>query len=114
MKRTHSTDTKAFTAFASSVARASGKPSAFAVSLAVVVAWAVSGPAFGCSDTWQLIINTATTIVTFLMVFLIQNTQNSDGAAIQIKLDGVDPDKRGPGPLHRHRKPVGGGADGTA
>lgn len=78
---------KTFTAFASGVARASGKPSAFAVCVIVVVIWAISGPFFHYSDTWQLIINTGTTIVTFLMVFLIQNTQNRDGAAIQAKLD---------------------------
>ena len=78
---------KAFTAFASSVARAAGRPSAFAICFVVILAWAVSGPFFHFSDTWQLIINTGTTIVTFLMVFLIQNTQNRDGAAIQTKLD---------------------------
>jgi low affinity Fe/Cu permease len=76
-----------FSDFAASVARAAGKPVTFAVSIAVIVAWAVSGPLFHYSDTWQLIINTGTTIVTFLMVFLIQNTQNRDGAAIQAKLD---------------------------
>jgi low affinity Fe/Cu permease len=81
------TGTKAFTAFASAVARAAGRPSAFAVCIVVILAWAVSGPIFRYSDTWQLIINTGTTIVTFLMVFLIQNTQNRDGAAIQAKLD---------------------------
>ena len=78
---------KVFTAFASSVARAAGRPSAFAICFVVILAWAVSGPFFHFSDTWQLIINTGTTIVTFLMVFLIQNTQNRDGAAIQAKLD---------------------------
>ena len=64
-----------------------GHPWAFALALSVVVAWAVSGPIFGFSDTWQLVINTGTTIVTFLMVFLIQNTQNRDSQAIQVKLD---------------------------
>jgi low affinity Fe/Cu permease len=78
---------KLFTAFASQVAHASGKPTTFALSLIVIVAWALSGPLFHYSDTWQLIINTGTTLVTFLMVFLIQNTQNRDGAAIQAKLD---------------------------
>ncbi|GJD98274.1 low affinity iron permease family protein [Methylobacterium isbiliense] len=78
---------RTFTAFSAAVARAAGKPATFAISLMVIVAWAVSGPLFGFSDTWQLIINTGTTIVTFLMVFLIQNTQNRDGAAIQAKLD---------------------------
>lgn len=60
---------------------------AFAVALAVIVAWAATGPIFGFSDTWQLVINTGTTIVTFLMVFLIQQTQNKDGLAIQLKLN---------------------------
>src|SRR3954465_405024 len=78
---------KAFTAFASKAAHAAGRPVAFALCLVVIVAWAISGHFFGYSDTWQLIINTGTTIVTFLMVFLIQNTQNRDGAAIQTKLD---------------------------
>jgi low affinity Fe/Cu permease len=76
-----------FTAFANVVARAAGRPVTFAVCVATVIVWAVSGPLFGFSDTWQLVINTGTTIVTFLMVFLIQNTQNRDGAAIQAKLD---------------------------
>jgi low affinity Fe/Cu permease len=80
---------KAFTAFASKVAHAMGKPITFALSLVVVTVWAVSGPFFHYSDTWQLVINTGTTIVTFLMVFLIQNTQNRDGAAIQAKLDEI-------------------------
>jgi low affinity Fe/Cu permease len=76
-----------FTAASNKVARAAGSPVTFIVSCAVVVVWAASGPFFGFSDTWQLVINTGTTIVTFLMVFLIQNTQNRDGAAIQAKLD---------------------------
>ncbi len=76
-----------FTRFASGVAKATGTPIAFALCVAVVVVWALTGPLFHFSDTWQLVINTGTTIVTFLMVFLIQNTQNRDGAAIQIKLD---------------------------
>ena len=76
-----------FTACATMVAHAAGKPLAFALCLAVVLVWAASGPVFGFSDTWQLVINTGTTVVTFLMVFLIQNTQNRDGAAIQTKLD---------------------------
>ncbi|MET0597579.1 MAG: low affinity iron permease family protein [Mesorhizobium sp.] len=78
---------KAFTKIANHVAYATGTPAAFVVCVAIVVVWAVTGPIFGFSDTWQLIINTGTTIVTFLMVFLIQNTQNRDGAAIQAKLD---------------------------
>jgi low affinity Fe/Cu permease len=76
-----------FTRAANAVAYITGLPLTFAVCVAVVVGWAVSGPLFGFSDTWQLIINTGTTIITFLMVFLIQNTQNRDGAAIQAKLD---------------------------
>src|SRR6476659_3308138 len=76
-----------FSRFAKWTARATGRPSAFTVAAAVIVAWAVTGPLFGFSDTWQLVINTVTTIVTFLMVFLIQNTQNRDSQAIQVKLD---------------------------
>jgi low affinity Fe/Cu permease len=67
--------------------QAAGRASTFIVAFAVVIVWAVTGPLFGYSDTWQLVINTGTTIVTFLMVFLIQNSQNRDGAAIQVKLD---------------------------
>ncbi|MFJ7441474.1 low affinity iron permease family protein [Methylorubrum thiocyanatum] len=78
---------RAFTAFAGKVAKWAGHPLAFATGAAVVAGWAVSGPFFGYSETWQLVINTGTTIVTFLMVFLIQNSQNRDGAAIQAKLD---------------------------
>jgi low affinity Fe/Cu permease len=76
-----------FTKFAKLAAWATGHPMAFVTTVAVIVVWAVTGPMFGFSDTWQLVINTGTTIVTFLMVFLIQNTQNRDTAAIQIKLD---------------------------
>jgi low affinity Fe/Cu permease len=65
----------------------SGRPATFCLAMLLIVAWLVSGPLFGFSDTWQLVINTATTIVTFLMVFLIQNTQNRDTEAIQVKLD---------------------------
>jgi low affinity Fe/Cu permease len=78
---------KVFARLSGAIAHATGTPVAFALCLVVVVAWAVTGPAFHYSDTWQLVINTGTTIITFLMVFLIQNTQNRDGAAIQIKLD---------------------------
>ncbi|AWN42584.1 low affinity iron permease family protein [Methylobacterium durans] len=78
---------RAFSDFAGRVAKLSGHPVAFALGAACVVAWAVSGPYFRFSDTWELVINTGTTIVTFLMVFLIQNSQNRDGAAIQAKLD---------------------------
>lgn len=80
---------KTFTAFANFVAGAAGKAQTFIVALAVVVVWAVSGPLFQWSDTWQLVINTGTTIVTFLMVFLIQNSQNRDAAAFQAKLDEI-------------------------
>ncbi|RWG21579.1 MAG: low affinity iron permease family protein, partial [Mesorhizobium sp.] len=69
------------------VAHAAGRAWAFVLCVVSVVLWAIAGPAFHYSETWQLIINTATTIVTFLMVFLIQNTQNRDGVAIQAKLD---------------------------
>src|SRR5262249_18495068 len=69
------------------VAKASGQPAGFAIAAAVVVLWAATGPIFHYSDTWQLVINTGTTIVTFLVVFLIQNSQNRDSAAIQVKLD---------------------------
>ncbi len=78
---------KGFADFSSPVARTAGRPSTFATSIGLIVVWAVTGPLFGYSDAWQLVINTGTTIVTFLMVFLIQNTQNRDGAAIQAKLD---------------------------
>lgn len=78
---------KYFTKIANKVAHLAGKPLTFVACVALIVVWAISGPVFGFSDTWQLIINTSTTIVTFLMVFLIQNTQNRDGAAVQAKLD---------------------------
>jgi low affinity Fe/Cu permease len=78
---------KLFGDVANVVARSAGRPSAFVLAVAVIVIWAVTGPIFNYSDTWQLIINTGTTIVTFLMVFLIQNSQNRDNAAIQVKLD---------------------------
>jgi low affinity Fe/Cu permease len=76
-----------FTVFAKWTARATGRPAAFLTAVGVVTVWAVTGPLFGFSDTWQLVINTGTTIVTFLMVFLIQSTQNRDSEAIQVKLD---------------------------
>ena len=76
-----------FTRLAKWTARVSGRPSTFFLASAVIVTWAVLGPHFGFSDTWQLVINTGTTIVTFLMVFLIQSTQNRDTEAIQVKLD---------------------------
>src|SRR4051812_19546697 len=80
-------DSNGFQRFARMSARAVGRPLAFGFALCSIVVWAILGPIFHFSDTWQLVINTATTIVTFLMVFLIQNTQNRDSEAIQIKLD---------------------------
>ena len=76
-----------FNSFAKWTARTAGHPGTFGVAVAVIVIWAITGPIFGFSDSWQLVINTGTTIVTFLMVFLIQNTQNRDSTAMQIKLD---------------------------
>jgi len=76
-----------FRKIAHKISEAVGSPWAFILALSVIVLWAVSGPIFGFSDTWQLIINTSTTILTFLMVFLIQNTQNRDARAIHLKLD---------------------------
>jgi low affinity Fe/Cu permease len=76
-----------FSRSAKHAAAAVGHPGAFGIALLIVVIWATAGPLFGYSDTWQLVINTGTTIVTFLMVFLIQNTQNRDSSAIQVKLD---------------------------
>jgi len=76
-----------FDHFAKWTSRVSGKPVALVLAIAVVIAWALTGPIFGFSDTWQLVINTGTTIVTFFMVFLLQNTQYRDSEAIQIKLD---------------------------
>jgi low affinity Fe/Cu permease len=72
---------------ATAVARAAGKPLSFMLAALSIVVWLASGPFFGFSDTWQLVINTGTTIVTFLMVFLIQNSQNRDNSALQVKLD---------------------------
>jgi low affinity Fe/Cu permease len=78
-----------FTRFAKATARMSGRPSAFMCALLVVLIWATTGPLFDFNDTWQLVINTGTTIVTFLMVFLIQNTQNRDTEAMHVKLDEI-------------------------
>jgi len=78
---------KFFNWFATKTSTAAGQPITFMVALAIIIVWGVTGPMFHYSDTWQLIINTGTTIVTFLMVFLIQNSQNRDGAAMQAKLD---------------------------
>jgi low affinity Fe/Cu permease len=76
-----------FTRFAKATAHATGQPLTFGLALFFIVAWAICGPLFGFSDTWQLVVNTSTTIITFLMVFLIQSTQNRDAEAVHIKLD---------------------------
>src|SRR5260221_12504632 len=81
------TISESFARFAKATARQSGHPVTFALAVLVILVWAVTGPIFKFSDTWQLVINTGTTIVTFLMVFLIQNTQNRDAKAIHLKLD---------------------------
>jgi low affinity Fe/Cu permease len=86
-KALYGTSHEVFRRLAQRTAHGVGHPWAFSLALLVVVAWAVSGPLFGFSDTWQLVINTGTTIITFLMVFLIQNTQNRDSHAIHLKLD---------------------------
>ena len=78
-----------YSRFAKRAAYVCGRPKVFALAVAVIVVWAITGPLFGFSDTWQLVINTSTTIVTFLMVFLIQNTQTRDTEAMQIKLDEI-------------------------
>lgn len=78
-----------FTRFAKASARMTGRPYTFLLAVAVIVVWAATGPLFGYSDTWQLVINTGTTVVTFLMVFLIQATQNRDAEAMQVKLDEI-------------------------
>jgi low affinity Fe/Cu permease len=76
-----------FTRFAKWTSHAAGHPATFFTAVLIILVWALTGPIFGFSDTWQLVINTGTTIITFLMVFLIQNTQNRDSAAMQLKLD---------------------------
>ncbi|NYT36947.1 low affinity iron permease family protein [Allopusillimonas soli] len=76
-----------FRKFAENTSKAAGSPWGFCMAVALVLLWAITGPIFGYSDTWQLIINTGTTIVTFMMVFLIQNTQNRDSLTLQLKLD---------------------------
>ncbi len=76
-----------YAVFSKAIARFTGRPRTFALAVGVIVVWAVTGPVFAYSDTWQLVINTSTTIITFLMVFLIQNTQNRDTQAMQVKLD---------------------------
>jgi len=79
--------TKRFSKFATAIADLSGKPTTFVLAVALVVVWAGSGPVFNYSENWQLVINTSTTIITFLMVFVLQNSQNRDGKALQAKLD---------------------------
>jgi low affinity Fe/Cu permease len=76
-----------FTAVSTRIATLAGQPHAFVISTLAILGWALSGPYFGYSDTWQLLVNTVTTVITFLMVFVIQNSQNRDGAAMQAKLD---------------------------
>ena len=78
---------RTFADIATAIAQQSGRPITFLLAALIIIVWAVTGPIFHYSDTWQLIINTGTTIITFLMVFVIQNTQNRDGAAVQAKLD---------------------------
>lgn len=75
--------------FSKAVARLAGRPSTFSLAVALIAVWVVTGPLFGFSDSWQLVINTGTTIITFLMVFLIQNAQNRDTEALQLKLDEI-------------------------
>ena len=81
------TITKAFEKFSTRVTKATGKPLAFFLALFIIICWAVTGPVFHYSDTWQLVINTGTTIITFLMVFVIQQSQNKDTIAVQLKLN---------------------------
>ena len=76
-----------FTRFTKATARATGRPIAFMLAVGLILVWLATGPLFGFSDTWQLVINTGTTVITFLMVFLIQSTQNRDAEAVQVKLD---------------------------
>lgn len=87
MDRRANQSAQLFSVIANRASQAAGRASVFILAACIVMAWAISGPIFGYSDTWQLVINTGTTIITFLMVFLIQNSQNRDSAAIQVKLD---------------------------
>jgi len=87
MSRQPSELSKLFAKIATETSHLAGRPITFILSMAIIAGWALSGPLFKFSDTWQLVINTGTTIITFLMVFIIQNSQNRDGAAIQAKLD---------------------------
>ena len=84
-----------FTRFAKWISRITGRPIAFVICVMIIFIWAITGPIFGFSDTWQLVINTSTTVITFLMVFLIQNTQNRDSEAIHLKLDELIRANRG-------------------
>lgn len=105
-----------FSRFAQRLSNWSGRPPTFVIALGLILAWAISGPFFDFNDTWQLVINTSTTIVTFLMVFLIQNTQNRDTDALHIKIDELlrttqrahkallDLEDMGPAELHALRK----------
>ena len=89
MEKTHKSLADSFQAFATKSSYWVGSKWAFALAVAMIVLWAVTGPSFHYSDTWQLVVNTATTVVTFLIVFLIQNTQNRDARAIHLKLDEI-------------------------
>jgi low affinity Fe/Cu permease len=86
-RRNNPSSVSGFTHFAKWASHMAGRPGTFLLAVAVIIVWAVTGPLFHFSDTWQLVINTGTTIITFLMVFLIQNTQNRDTEVLQIKLD---------------------------
>lgn len=94
---------RVFTWFATRIATVAGQPYTFVIALLLIVLWGATGWLFDYSDTWQLVINTATTIVTFLMVFLIQNSQNRDAAAMQAELDELLRRGQGARRLHRHR-----------
>jgi low affinity Fe/Cu permease len=85
--KTNQNNVSWFTRVAKAASHAAGRPMTFMIAFGIILAWAITGPIFNYSDTWQLVINTSTTIITFLMVFLIQNTQNRDTEALQIKLD---------------------------
>ena len=88
-RRMPQSDRSLFTRLSQAVAHWAGRPQTFLGAATLIVLWALSGPFFGYNDTWQLVVNTSTTIVTFLMVFIIQNSQNRDGLALQIKLDEI-------------------------
>ncbi len=87
MSKKKGRSSKFFNRFSGIVTKATGKPGAFIIACAIIIIWGVTGPIFGFSDTWQLVINTGTTIITFLMVFVIQHSQNKDTVAIQLKLN---------------------------